>query len=125
MDVKVIRTEDDYEKAISRIDELIDAVRNTPEGEELDVLSLLVRAYESEKHPIDPPDPIEAIKFRMEQYRLKQKDLIQYIGSQSKVSEILNRKRSLSIKMIQKLHHGLGIPLESLMKVSKNNNKVE
>ena len=113
---KVIRKESDYEIALCRINELMDADPDTPEGEELDLLVTLVQLYEEKVHPIALPDPIEAIKFRMDQMGLKQKDLIPLIGSRSKVSEVLSRQRPLSIAMIRKLYEGLGIPAEVLLK---------
>ena len=112
---KVIKTEKDYESALARINDLMDADPGTPEGDELELLVTLVELYEKTKHPIDLPDPVEAIKFRMEQLGLKQKDLIPLIGSRSKVSEVLSRQRSLSITMIRKLNAGLGIPGEILL----------
>jgi len=113
---KVIKTEKDYEGALARINDLMDADPGTPEGDELDLLVTLVELYEKTKHPIDLPDPVEAIKFRMEQLGLKQKDLIPLIGSRSKVSEVLSRQRPLSITMIRKLNVGLGIPAEILVR---------
>ena len=114
----VIKTEDEYEAALNRIEALMDAEPGSPEEEELELLALLVENYEEEHDPIDLPDPVEAIKFRMEQEGLEQKDLIKYIGSQSKVSEVLNHKRRLSLTMIRALYHGLGIPAEVLLKES-------
>lgn len=115
MKLKVIRTETEYEQALARLEELMDAVPGSPEEEELEVLAILVEKYEEEHFPIDLPDPIEAIQFRMEQQNLTRKDLIPYLGSQSKVSEVLNRKRPLSLAMIRALHDGLGIPAEVLL----------
>jgi HTH-type transcriptional regulator/antitoxin HigA len=115
MKPKVIKTEEQYEEALARIEELMDAQAGTPEGDEFELLSTLVDRYEQEKYPIDLPDPIEAIKFRMEQLGLGQKDLIPFIGSRSKVSEVLNGKRPLSLKMMRHLHTGLGIPAEVLL----------
>ena len=109
---KIIKNERDYDAALSRIDQLMDADPKTPEADELELLVTLVELYEKAVHPIDPPDPIEAIKFRMDQLGLKQKDLISYIGSRSKVSEVLSHRRPLSIAMIRQLHRGLGIPAE-------------
>jgi len=116
MNPKVIRNEADYEAALARIDELVEAKLGTPEGDELDLLVTLVEMYEKAVYPIAPPDPIEAIRFRMEQMGLKQKDLIPFIGSRSKVSEVLSGQRSLSVSMMRKLHEGLGIPAEVLLK---------
>ncbi len=113
---KVIKTEKDYERALARINDLMDADPGTPEGDELELLVTLVELYEKAKHPIDLPDPVEAIKFRMEQLGLKQKDLIPHIGSRSKVSEVLSRQRPLSIAMIRRLNAGLGIPAEILLR---------
>lgn len=115
MVTKIIKTERDYEKALARINDLMDAVPDTPEGDKLELLVTLVELYEKANHPIDPPDPVEAIKFRMEQGGLKQKDLIPFIGSRSKVSEVLSRQRPLSITMIRKLSVGLGISAEVLL----------
>lgn len=113
---KIIKKESDYEEALDRISALMDAEPGTPEGEELELLATLVDLYEKEVHPIDLPDPIAAIKFRMEQRNLTQKDLVPWIGSRSKVSEVLARRRPLSISMIRKLHEGLGIPAEVLIR---------
>jgi HTH-type transcriptional regulator/antitoxin HigA len=113
---KVIKNEVEYEATLSRIEELLDADPGTPEGDELELLVTLVELYEKTAHPIDLPDPIEAIKFRMEQAELKQKDLVPFIGSRSKVSEVLSGQRPLSLPMIRKLHQGLGIPAEVLLK---------
>lgn len=113
---KIIKNEIDYETALSRIDDLMDADPGTPDGDELELLVTLVEMYEEKVHPIELPDPIEAIKFRMEQLEMKQKDLIPFIGSRSKVSEVLSRQRPLSVAMMRKLHEGLGIPAEVLLK---------
>ena len=112
---KVIKTKDDYQKALSRIDDLMDATPNTPGGDELELLVTLIELYENKKHQIPMPDAIEAIKFRMEQLSLNQQALVPFIGSKSKVSEILNKKRPLSLSMMRALHKGLGIPAESLL----------
>src|SRR3990172_4038821 len=101
---KIIKNEKDYKAALARINDLMDADPGTPEGDELDLLVTLVELYEKAKYPIDLPDPVEAIKFRMDQLGLKQKDLIPHIGSRSKVSEVLSRQRPLSITMIRKLN---------------------
>jgi HTH-type transcriptional regulator/antitoxin HigA len=113
---KIIRTEADYEAALDRIDALMenDPEPVSEEGEELELLCLLVGRYEEEKYPMDPPDPISAIKFRMEQAGLKAKDLVPYIGSPGKVSEVLSGRRELSKAMIRNLV-GLGIPAEVLL----------
>ena len=112
---KIIKTEEDYQIALSRIDELMDAEPNTPEGDELELLVTLVELYEDKKYPIDTPDAIEAIKFKMEQSSLNQQALVPFIGSKSKVSEVLNKKRPLSLSMMRALHKGLGIPAEILL----------
>jgi len=113
---KVLKTEEEYERALSDLEKLFDAPPGSPEADQLDLLLLLIKNYEDEHYPIEPPDPVDAIKFRMEQAGLKPKDLIPYIGSRSKVSEVLSGKRELTLKMIRALHHGLGIPLESLVR---------
>jgi len=114
MNIKPIKTEEDYVKTLSNIEHLMNAQPNTPQMDELEVLTTLVEAYEEQYYKIESPDPIEAIKFRMEQEGLKQKDLITIVGSKSRVSEILNRKRKLTIEMIRNLHKQLHIPIESL-----------
>jgi HTH-type transcriptional regulator/antitoxin HigA len=111
----VIRTEEECELALARIDELMDAEPGTPEMDELELLSVLVARYEDERYPMDLPDPIAAITFRMEQQGLTRKDLEPYLGSQARVSEVLSGKRSLSKEMIRRLHAGLGIPAEVLL----------
>ncbi|MBU6323982.1 MAG: helix-turn-helix domain-containing protein [Bacteroidetes bacterium] len=116
MQYKVIKTEQEYQDALKRLDEIFDAQRNSEHADELELLSLLIDKYEQEQFPIDLPDPIEAIKFRMEQLGLKQKDLAALIGLKSRVSEVLNRKRKLTIDMIRKLNAGLGIPTEILVR---------
>ena len=115
MDIQPIRTEADHEAALVRIAELMSAEAGTPEGDELDVLATLVEAYEQKHFPIEPADPIEAINFRVEQLGLERKDLEPYLGSRHRVSEILNRRRGLSLEMIRRLHGGLKIPLEVLV----------
>jgi len=115
MDIRPIRTETEYESALNRIDELMDARSGTSEGDELDVLATLVDVYENERFPIGLPNPIAAIEFRMEQQGYCRKDLEPFIGTRARVSEILNGKRSLSIRQIRQLHAGLNIPLESLI----------
>ncbi len=116
MNIFPIRTEDDYDAALKRIDQLMNAEFGTPEGDKLDILVTLVEAYEAKHYPIPACDPIEAIKFRMEQMGLEAKDLTPIIGSRSKVSEVLNRKRQLSIAMIRNLHAQLHLPFESLIR---------
>ena len=115
MDIKPIKTESDYDGALSRIEELMDSERGSLDGDELDVLTTLVEVYEASHHPIDPADPVDAILFRMEQQGLERKDLQPYLGSRQRVSEVLNRKRGLSLDMIRRLHEGLQIPLENLI----------
>lgn len=115
MEIKPIRNERDYKKAIKRIETLWDAAPNSSEYDELEVLATLVDAYEAHHHPIDPPDPIEAIRFRMDQLGLSRKDLEAYIGSRGRVSEVLGRRRGMSLSMIRKLYRGLGIPAEVLL----------
>jgi len=114
MNIKPIKNEQNYTDTLSKIEDLMSAKQNTPQMDELEVLTTLVEAYEEQFYKIDAPDPIEAIKFRMEQESLKQKDLIEIIGSKSRVSEVLNRKRKLTIEMIRNLHKQLHIPIESL-----------
>lgn len=116
MEWKVIKTEKEYQKALKRLEVTFDAKRNSKLGDELELLSLLIDNYEKDKFPIDLPDPIEAIKFRMEQLGYKQKDLAEVMGLKSRVSEILNRKRKLTLEMIRKLNEVLGIPTEILVK---------
>jgi HTH-type transcriptional regulator / antitoxin HigA len=108
-ELKPIRTKADYAKAPSEFERLWGAESGTREGDRLDVLATLIDAYEAEHFPMDPPDPIEAIKFRMEQQGLSRKDLEPLIGTRTRVAEVLNRKRSLSIGMIRRLHKHLGI----------------
>ncbi len=112
---RLIKTEEDYTQALSRIEALMDSEANTDEADELELLATLVEMYEEEKYPIDMPDPVKAIKFRMDQLGLKQQDLIPFIGSRSKVSEILNRKKTLTLSMMRGLNKGLGIPAEILL----------
>ncbi|MBK9984088.1 MAG: helix-turn-helix domain-containing protein [Saprospiraceae bacterium] len=116
MEWKVIKTEKDYQKALKRLELIFDASKSTKEGDEMELISLLIDNYEIEKSPIDFPDPIEAIKFRMEQLGYKQKDLADVLGLKSRVSEILNRKRKLTLDMIRKLNEELGIPTEVLVR---------
>jgi HTH-type transcriptional regulator/antitoxin HigA len=118
-DIKPIRSEADYEKALRKVERLWGAPSGTPEGDRLDVLATLIDVYENEHYPIDPPDPIEAIKFRMEQQGLSRKDLEGIIGTRTRVAEILNRRRGLSITMIRRLHEKLGIPAEILIRPSR------
>ena len=115
MKLRPIKTEADHEAALERIEELMDAERDSPSGDELDVLATLVEFYESGHFPIEPADPVEAILFRMDQRGLTRKDLEPLLGSRHRVSEILNRRRGLSVEMIRRLHEGLQIPLENLV----------
>ena len=119
-DLKPIRTEQDYESALAEIGRLWGARSGTVEGDRLDVLATLVEAYEAEHHPMDPPDPIEAIKFRMEQQGITRKGLERLLGTCTRVSEVLNRKRSLSIAMIRRLHEELGISAEVLIRPTRD-----
>ena len=119
-ELKPIRTEEDYEAALAEIGRLWGARSGTPEGDRLEVLATLVEAYEAEHHLMDPPDPIEAIKFRMEQQGLTRKDLERLLGTRTRVSEVLNRKRSLSIAMIRRLHEELGISAEVLIRPTRD-----
>jgi HTH-type transcriptional regulator/antitoxin HigA len=116
MDIKPINTDADYRAALGEIDTLMMAELGSPDGEKLDVLVTLVEAYEKKHYPLDFPDPVEAIKFEMEQKGLTVKDLEPMIGKSNRVYEILNRKRSLTLKMIWKLTQELGMPAESLIK---------
>ena len=112
---RVIKTEADYEAVLTRIEKIFDATPNTPRGDELELLLLLVEHYEDQNFPIGLPDPVTAIRFRMEQQNLQPKDLVPYLGSKSKVSEVLSGARPLSLAMIRKLVRGLGIPAEVLL----------
>lgn len=122
MNIKPIRTDDDYKAALKVVSNLVDAdpEPGTPEGDRLDILSILVQAYEAKNFPMDLPDPVEAIKFRMEQKGLQPKDLEPMIGRLNRVYEILNRKRPLTMPMVWRLHAGLGIPAESLIRQPAN-----
>jgi len=119
MEIQPIKTEQDYEAALGAVEELWDAKENTTEGDRLEILMTLVDAYEAVHHPIYPPDPVAAIEFHMDQNELGRADLEKYIGTRARVSEVLNRRRGLSIEMIRNIHEGLGIPLESLIARSK------
>src|SRR5580704_13994713 len=121
-DLKPIRSEADYEKAPAEIERLWGTKSGTPQGDRLDILATLIEAYEAEHHPMEPPDPVEAIKFRMEQQGLTRKDLEPLIGTRTRVAEVLNRKRSLSITMIRRLHERLGISAEVLIRPSQKRN---
>lgn len=115
MEIKAIKTEEDYDQAIKRLDEIFHAPVDSKEGDEAEVLSILIEKYEDEHYSIDAPDPIEAIKFRMDQMGMKKQDLAEIIGYKSRVSEIFSRKRKLTLKMIRNLHKKLKIPYESLI----------
>ena len=115
MEIKPIKTKADYRAVLKEIDTLMTAKLHTPEGERLDVLVTLVEAYEAKHYPIDLPDPVEAIKFAMEQRGLTVKDLVPMIGGTNRVYEVLNRKRPLTLQMIRRLHKGLGISAECLI----------
>jgi HTH-type transcriptional regulator / antitoxin HigA len=117
--VKPIRTAKDYEAALKDVERLWGAKSGTPEGDRLDVLATLIDAYEAAQFPMDPPDPIEAIRFRMEQQGLTRKDLEPLIGTRTSVAEVLNRKRNLSIAMIRRLHAQLGISAEVLIRPTR------
>lgn len=118
-DVRPIRSKRDYEAALAEIERSWGAKAGTPKGDRLDVLATLIDAYESQHYPMDPPDPIEAIKFRMEQQGLTRRDLEQIIGTRTRIAEVLNRKRGLSIGMIRRLHDRLGISAEVLIRPSR------
>jgi len=115
MTIKPIKTERDYRTALKEIERLWDAKPNTPKGDRLEVLVTLVEAYEQKHYKVEPPDPVEAIKFRMEQLGLKASDLAKILGGRSRVSEILNRKRKLTVDMMRSLRKRLDIPAESLL----------
>jgi len=115
MNIKPIRNENDLQKSFSQLEKVFQAGAGTEEADDREVLVTLIEAYENKHYPITPPDPVDAIKFRMEQQGLKARDLEEYIGSSGRVSEILNRKRPLSLKMIKCLHKNLHIPYESLL----------
>lgn len=116
MIAKLIRTEQDYEAALTRLDHIFDAKPGTPEAEEVELLGLLITHYEDAHFPIDLPDPIAAIQFRMDQLGMKPKDLAKVVGYKSRVSEIFSRKRKLSLAMIRKIHAELRIPVEVLVR---------
>src|SRR5258705_13704310 len=116
MEMKPIKTKADYRAALKKIEALMSARAGSPEGERLDIMVTLVEAYEKKHYPLDLPDPVEAIKFRMEQMALAPKDLVPAIGQINRVYEVLNRKRPLTLQMIRRLHRKLGIPAESLIK---------
>ena len=115
MNIRPIKTEPDHQAALKEIERLFDAVPNTPEGDRLEVLTTLVDVYEEQHYPVPAPEPVEAILYHMESRGLTRRDLEPYIGNRARVSEILNRKRTLSLRMIQQLHGGLGIPATVLL----------
>lgn len=115
MNIKPINNEGDYQEALERLEVIFDAQPGSPEGDELKVLAILIDNYENENFPIGMPDPISAIKFRMEQLGIKQKDLVEIIGFKSRVSEVLSKKRKLTLEMIRKLNEDLNIPTEVLI----------
>src|SRR5216683_7548619 len=119
-DVKPIRSEADYEAALAEVERLWGVKSGTPRADRLDVLATLIDFYESEHYPIDPPDPIEAIKFRMQQQSLTRKDLEGILGTRTRVAEVLNHRRGLSINMIRRLHDKLGISAEVLIRPSRS-----
>ena len=120
-EVKPIRSEADYEAAMEQLAKLWGAAGGTPDGDRLDVLATLIDAYEANHHAMDPPDPVEAIKFRMEQQGMTRRDLEDIIGTRTRIAEVFNRKRGLSIDMIRRLHDRLGIPAEILIRPSRKN----
>jgi HTH-type transcriptional regulator/antitoxin HigA len=115
MEIKIIKTEEEYNQALKRLEVIFDAPVDSLEGDEAELLSILIEKYEDEHYPIDAPDPIEAIKFRMEQMDMNNQDLAEVIGYKSRVSEIFNHKRKLTLNMIRSLHKKLKIPYESLI----------
>ena len=120
MEIAPIKSNRDYRRALREITGLMNARRNSPEGDRLDVLVTLVEAWERKHYPLDLPDPVEAIKYHMEQNGLQPRDLIPFIGSRNRVHEVLNRRREITLNMIRRLHEGLGIPAESLIKVKQD-----
>lgn len=120
MEIAPIKSNRDYRRVLKEVETLMSARRNSPEGDRLDVLVTLVEAWERRHYRLDLPDPVEAIKYHMEQSGLQPKDLIPFIGSRNRVHEVLNRRRELTLSMIRRLHEGLGIPAESLIKVGQD-----
>ena len=120
MDITPIKNKRDYRRALKEIEVLMTAKRGTPEGDRLDVLVTLVEAWEAKHYPLDLPDAIEAIRYHMEQNGLAPRDLVPFIGNRNRVYEVLNRKRPLTLKMIWRLHKGLGIPAESLIRMGED-----
>ena len=117
MQINPIKTEQDYQQALNRLEEIFDAKTDTKDGDELEILGILIEIYDEEYFPIDSPDPIAAIEFRMDQMGMDQQDLTRIIGSKSRTSDLLNRKRPLSIRQIRLLHKELHIPADVLLKV--------
>ena len=115
MDIHPIKNEHDYQAALTEVEQLFEAVPNTPAGDRLDILTTLIEAYEAHQYDIVPPDPIEAIRYHLESRGLARRALEPYLGSRGRVSEILNRKRPLTLEMIRALHTGLGIPADILI----------
>ncbi len=115
MNIKLIKSEQDYDRALTRLEAIFDAPADTPEGEEAEILALLIEHYEDQHYPIESPDPIEAIKIRLEEMDLRQSDLVGIIGGKSRVSEVLNRKRKLTVDMIRKLSIKLKLPAALLV----------
>ncbi len=122
-ELKPIRTKADHKNALAEVEQLWGAKSGTPKGDRLDVLATLIDAYEARHYPMDPPDPIEAIRFRMEQQGLTRKDLEPLIGSRARVAEVMTRKRNLSIDMIRRLHEALGISAEVLIRPTREDDK--
>ena len=116
MDIKLIKTEEDYQMALDKLDEIFDASEGTPESDQADILALFIDEYENVHYPIEAPDPIEAIKIRMEEMQLKQKDIAEALGGRNRASEILNRKRKLTVDMIRKLTKSLNLSASLLIK---------
>lgn len=119
MDIKPIKTNRDYRRALAEIEGLMHAKRNTAEGDRLDVLVTLVEAWEAKHYPLDLPDSVAAIEHHMENHGLAPRDLVPFIGSRNRVYEVLSRKRPLTLAMVRRLHEGLGIPAESLIKTAE------
>jgi len=115
MEMRLIKTEEEYNEALARMEELFDVKSNSKYFDEAELLMTLIEVYESKNYKIEAPDPIEAIKFRMEQMNMKRVDMAKYFGTRGRVSEILNKQRTLTLAMIKKLHHEFGIPAESLL----------
>ncbi|MGK2873059.1 MAG: helix-turn-helix domain-containing protein [Alphaproteobacteria bacterium] len=120
MNISPVKTQRDYRRTLKEIEGLMGAKRGTPDGDRLDILATLVEAWEAKHYVLDLPDPVEAIRYHMDQGGLEPRDLIPFIGSSNRVYEVLNRKRPLTLKMIWRLHTGLGIPAESLIKTGQN-----